>query len=58
MFNLSVGLRDDRWLALMFVMLFDNDLNIWRAFYNQYWLADCFFDSQGQIPLSPLGERN
>jgi cytochrome c biogenesis protein CcdA/thiol-disulfide isomerase/thioredoxin len=43
-------------LKIGYPVAIDNDYAIWRAFYNQYWPAHYFIDTQGRIRHHHFGE--
>jgi cytochrome c biogenesis protein CcdA/thiol-disulfide isomerase/thioredoxin len=51
--NVQKAVKD---LGVTYPVVLDNDLNIWRAFNNEYWPAHFLIDGQGRIRYHSFGE--
>jgi len=51
--NVRRAVRD---LGVNYPVVLDNNLDVWRAFHNQYWPAHYFIDAQGQVRAHHYGE--
>ncbi len=43
-------------LGVTWPVVFDDDMNVWRAFGNQYWPAEYLADQQGRVRSAHFGE--